>query len=95
MIVLLPSLFNDDLGFMPVGKDPAIKTFSTKRAVETLDKGIFSRTADDAHSVVASVAQPLLKRIGDELRHLVLSADFRHARPVSTSLRLRMICSSL
>jgi len=44
MIVLLPPLFNHDLGFMPIDKDPAIETVTAKRPVEALDEGIFPGT---------------------------------------------------
>ena len=73
MIVLLAPVLDDNLCFMPVGKDPAIQTFAAKRAVETLDEGILPGTARrNVHGVAVTVTQPLLKGVGDELWPLSL-----------------------
>lgn len=72
MIVLLPPLFNDDLSFMAIGKDPTVKTFTAKGAVEALNEGILPRTAGgDVDRAALAVAQPLLKGVGNELRTIV------------------------
>ena len=72
MIIFLTPLFGDDLGLVPIGKDPTIETFAAKSAIEILDEGILPGTARrDVHGVAVTVMQPPPERVSDELRAIV------------------------
>src|SRR5688572_30102784 len=72
VIVLLSPLFDNRLGFSPIGEEPAIETLRSKCAVETLDKRIFPRaTRLDGKRVATVVTQPRLESNGNEFRAIV------------------------
>jgi hypothetical protein len=61
MIVLLTSLFDNRLCFLPIGKQPAIQTLSPKCVVEALDRRVFPRaTRLNIERVAVLLTQPLL-----------------------------------
>ena len=80
MIVLLPPILNHDLGLMTVGENPAIQTFSSKLAVETLNKRVLPRAAGlDVHRLALAIPQPLLQSVSNKLRTIIAAQVLRRA----------------
>ena len=79
-IVMPPPALDDDLGLPQRVEDLAVEQFVPQSGVEALDVAVLPRTARrDVGGLGTDRADPLLQRLGDELRPVVRTNVPGHA----------------